>query len=94
MCQRIKPAGRGSTGRQIPNDLLEQLAMESALTDPFKPGVGNTIRILYEAGKLNDPRWPDWQKWEIVFRTSSGRKITIHFLYDPISHLFDDFKFK
>ena len=47
-----------------------------------------------EIQSLDDERWLKWEKWEIIFRTNEGRKINIHFNYDPINKLFDDFKFK
>ena len=83
---------KGSTGRTEPKDLYEQIAMENAKKDPFHPGEGNVVRIVTD--ELGDKRWSGWEKWEIVFRTNEGRNITIHFDYDPIFELFDDFKFK
>lgn len=83
---------KGSTGRTEARDLYEQIAMERAKTNPFDPGDGNTVRLVVD--ELGDKRWAGWEKWEIVFRTNEGRKITIHFNYDPIYELFDDFKFK
>ena len=66
--------------------------MDNTKRNPFDPGEGNTIRIV--ADGLGDPRWKGWEKWEVVYRTNVGRKVTIHFLYDAVNHLFDDFKFK
>lgn len=81
----VKLEGRGSTGRTIPNNILEQTAMNNAKIDPLS----QSIRIME---KMSDPRWSGWDKYQIVYYTSDN-KITIHFVYDPINHLFDDFKF-
>lgn len=88
----VKIEGRGSTGRTIPCDVIEEIAMDNTKRNPFDPGEGNVARKIIES--LNDERWKDWEKWEIVYRTKYNRNITIHFSYDPINNLFDDFKFK
>ena len=88
----VKIENRGSTRRTVAKDLYEQIAMKRAKTNPFDPGEGNTIRHI--VASLDDERWLKWEKWEIIFRTNEGRKINIHFNYDPINKLFDDFKFK
>ena len=88
----VEIEGRGSTGRVVPNDLIEEMVMDSTKRNPFDPGGGNTIRKVIES--LNDKRWKGWEKWEAVYRTDLGRTITIHFSYDSINNLFDDFKFK
>lgn len=81
----VKLEGRGSTGRTIPNNILEQAAMNNAKIDPLS----QSIKIME---KMSDLRWSGWDKYQIVYYTSDN-KITIHFVYDPINHLFDDFKF-
>ena len=88
----VKIEGRGSTGRTTPNDLFEEMAMDSTKRNPFDPGEGNTVRKIIES--LNDSRWKGWEKWEVVYRAESGRTVTIHFSYDPKNNLYDDFKFK
>ena len=84
--------GRGSTGRTEPKNLMEQMAYEAAKLDPFHPGEGNTIRRVIDS--IGDARWKGWEKWEIVIRSKEGAKVTIHFVYDSVLDLFDDFKFK
>ena len=45
---------------------------------------------------LNDPRWPateGWVKMQQLFKTSQGQ-INIHYVYNEILNVFDDFKFK
>ena len=59
--------------------------MNNAKIDPLSQG-----EVVIDS--LTDARWDGWQKWQIVYRTTDS-KITIHFNYDPISGLFDDFKF-
>lgn len=47
--------------------------------------------------QLNDARWSafdGWTKWESVLKTSGGDKSVIHFVYNKLLNLFDDFKFK
>ena len=83
-------AGNGHTGRQEPQNLLEQMHMESVLEDPL----ANAYELPI---KLKDTRWSTsdgWTKWESVLKTSSGDKSVIHFVYNKLLDLFDDFKFK
>ncbi|WP_448910253.1 RHS repeat domain-containing protein [Holdemania massiliensis] len=88
----VEIEGRGSTGRTKPQDIVEEIAMDNTKKNPFNPGEGNSVRRVID--ELGDERWKNWEKWEVVYRTDSGRKVTIHFSYDPVNHLFDDFKFK
>ncbi len=88
----VREENRGSTGRKSPRDLEEQIAMNDALKDPFDHIPGS--RELYPVGKIGDDRWKGWKKWQITFISSNGRKITIHFNYDSVNNLYDDFKFK
>ena len=66
--------------------------MDNTMKNPFDPGEGNSVSKIIDS--LNDERWKGWEKWQVVYRTNSGRNVTIHFSYDPINNLFDDFKFK
>ncbi len=83
----IASLGKGSTGRTIPNDLKEQLAMEQVLSDP-------------EAGKwlsgvpVDDLRngWLSDDGWLKYAQNVEGNEI--HYLYNWITDTFDDFKFK
>jgi hypothetical protein len=85
----VQIEGKGSTGRTTPNDLIEEMAMDSTMKNPFDSGEGNSVRKIIDS--LNDLRWKGWEKWEVVYRTDSGRRIIIHFSYDSINVLFDDF---
>lgn len=79
---------RGSTGRDKANDLFESMAMDATRRFPF--GGETTVNNL----SLSDQRWSGWQKWQTIYRSNEGRNVVIHFVYDPINILFDDFKFK
>ena len=65
--------------------------MKNTQQNPFNPGEGNSVRKIIDS--VNDSRWHGWEKWEVVYRTDGGN-ITIHFLHEPTTGLFDDFKFK
>ena len=80
---------RGSTGRTVPRNLNEQLAMEQVKSNP---SAGQPLTNF----ALNDPRWPateGWVKMQQLFKTSQGQ-INIHYVYNEILNVFDDFKFK
>ena len=84
-----QPISRGSSGRTEPNNLTEKLAMEQVRSNP-SAGVQLT-KIT-----LNDPRWPSsegWVKMQQIVPTSKG-DVNIHYVYNPILGIFDDFKFK
>ena len=75
-----------STGRTIPNNLEEQIAMKAARSDPM----GGEVII----NKLNDPRFPSgFVKLQRKFETSKGQVI-IHYVGDLAKQVFYDFKFK
>lgn len=83
-------AGRGSTGRVIPNNLNEQMAMHQVRSNPLDGA--NKLPF-----NMNDARWPSsegWVKMQNIVRLKDGTKITIHFDYNEITGIFDDFKFK
>ncbi len=80
---------RGSTGRTTPNDLTEKLAMEQVQSNP---SAGIQLTNIH----LKDPRWPEsegWVKMQQVVATSKGN-INIHYVYNTVLNIFDDFKFK
>lgn len=80
---------RGSTGRTEPTNLAEQLAMEQVKSNP---SAGTQLLNI----KLNDPRWPScegWVKMQHTVPTSQG-KINIHYVFNEIIMIYDDFKFK
>ena len=74
-----------STGRTEANNLLEQLAMESAKSNP------TAGRIIMP--ELKDPRLAGYSKFSQHFSTSLGG-IEIHYVGNLDSKFFFDFKFK
>lgn len=84
-------AGKGSTGRTEAENLNEQLAMKQVMSNPLS-GAKELTNI-----KMNDSRWlssDGWAKMERTIRLSDGAKVVIHFVYNTITGVFDDFKFK
>ena len=82
--------GKGNTGRVIPNNLNEQIAMHQVQSNPLE----GASKLPFD---MNDLRWPSsdgWVKMQNVVRLNDGTKITIHFDYNEITGAFDDFKFK
>ncbi|TYQ15496.1 UNVERIFIED_CONTAM: RHS repeat-associated protein [Acetivibrio alkalicellulosi] len=87
---RVEVAGIGNTGRVLPNNLNEQMAMEQVLSNPLKGATQLPI-------KMTDPRWLDadgWVKMQNIVETSNGSRVNIHFVYNKITGVVDDFKFK
>ena len=76
---------RGSTGRTTPLNLKEKLAMEQVMSDPLQNG--KKIPII-----MTDPKWPASEGW--VKMASNVNGVEIHFVYNEILNVFDDFKFK
>ncbi len=52
----LKPLGRGITGRSIPENLSEQLALQEIMSNPALGEVLNNI-------KMADLRWPQTDGW-------------------------------
>ncbi len=85
-----KSLGKGSTGRTVPNNLKEQLAMKEVLSNPLKGATRVPRR------NMKDPRWlasEGWVKMQSIVKNSEGN-INIHFNYNTKTGKFDDFKFK
>lgn len=53
-------------------NIQEQIAMNSARTNPFDPGQGNSLRRVVDS--INDSRWSSWEKWQLVYKTNEGKK--------------------
>lgn len=86
-----KSLGKGSTGRNVPKDLIEEIFMDHVLNDPLN---GATE---FKSIKLNDSRWhhsAGWVKMERKLKTKEGKNVIIHFVYNKKTKKFDDFKFK
>ena len=78
--------GRGSTGRKIPKNLSEQLAMKEALSDPLA-GAKELKSVT-----MTDPRWLAQDGWVKMSKNVNG--IEIHYIQNTKTGAFDDFKFK
>jgi RHS repeat-associated protein len=82
-CGIPTPLGLGSTGRTVPNDLKEQLAMEQAMSNP---AAGRQINV-----PMTDPLWPANEGWVKMAQNVNG--VEIHYVMNTIGEV-DDFKFK
>ncbi len=88
-CKKLKPLGRGNTGRSMPKDLREQLVMEEIMADPY---LGKIIE--FPQG-MTDSRWHKNDGWEKM--RWRHENIEIHFVAQWINNIItaiDDFKFK
>ena len=85
----VEIAGRGSTGRAVANTLNEQLAMKEVMSNPLQGACDIGIKLM-------DSRWlasEGWVKMERIVKTTYDN-IIIHYNYNTVSKVFDDFKFK
>ncbi|WP_186231195.1 DUF637 domain-containing protein [Burkholderia gladioli] len=78
------PLGLGSTGRAVPNNLQEQLALQQAMSNP---AAGVQLPI-----PLGDSRWPAADGWVKMPQNVNG--VEIHYVRNVNSGAVDDFKFK
>lgn len=79
---------RGSSATKQPENLVEQLALEQVKSNPQ----GTQITRI----TMSDPRWPaseGWIKMQEIVPTSQG-DINIHYVYNQVLNIFDDFKLK
>ena len=79
-----KPLGLGSTGRSVPANLNEKLAMEQAISNP---AAGRQLPV-----PMTDSRWPAADGWVKSAQNING--IEIHYVRNSITGAIDDFKFK
>ncbi|HKO42106.1 MAG TPA: RHS repeat-associated core domain-containing protein [Pyrinomonadaceae bacterium] len=80
-----KPLGRGSTGRTIPRDLTEQLAIEEVMSNPTS---GRPVPLTKG---MTDPRWPASDGWIKMRKNVNGTEI--HYVRNTRTGEVDDFKF-
>lgn len=73
-----------ATGRYVPNNLKEQLAMEQAVSNP---AAGRRLPI-----PMTDPRWPAAEGW--VKMSQNVRGVEIHYVMNVNTGAIADFKFK
>ncbi len=85
----IGPLLRGSTGRTIPKNLIEQMSMNAVRKNP------NLGIVIME--NMKDSRWSGWSKMEFKTKSSNGVNAVIHyqgkFVNGQLKYV-DDFKFK
>lgn len=86
----FKMANRGQsfTGRRVPYNLKEKLAMEQVMSNPL-----DGTQIM---SNLKDPRWlssDGWVKMQQTFQFYDGSRTTIHYVINKSLKLMDDFKF-
>ena len=91
---KLKPLGRGSTGRSVPANELEAKAMQEILA---KPELGRPIKSLSPM-RDKSGRWNGWSKMYYNYVGQDGKKHQIHFnaTFDNTGKInqIDDFKFK
>jgi len=80
---QVTPAAE-STGRTVPVNLKEQLAMQQAKSNP---AAGQQVPL-----KMNDPRWPDSQGWVKMRQNVNG--VEVHYNLNTKTGEVADFKFK
>jgi hypothetical protein len=80
----IRPLGRGSTGRTVPESLNEKLAMDEAVSNP---AAGRQLRL-----KMTDDRWHADDGWVKMAQNVNGTEI--HYVRNTITGQVDDFRFK
>ncbi|MFE6650220.1 hypothetical protein ACFVJS_26920, partial [Nocardioides sp. NPDC057772] len=78
-----KPLGRGSTGRTVPENLKEQMAMTAVRNNP----AGSPVTRI----KMGDSRWPGSDGW-VKMQQIEG-DVNIHYVYNTLTGSVDDFKF-
>ena len=86
----VEVAGRGNTGRTTPNNLNEQMAMHQFPSNPLDGAVD--MGKLSKPIIMSDPRWLASEGW--VKMSSNVNSVEVHFVYNTITKVFDDFKFK
>ena len=74
-----------STGRSQPSNLYEQIAIKAARTNP------HSGKVIIET--LHDPRLTGFSKYSRYYPTAYGG-IEVHYVGNPESNTFGDFKIK
>ncbi len=87
----IRQLGRKSTAgaatrSHLPGTLAERLAVQEAASSPA------SARQIFD--HIDDPTWSEagWAKYQWIHTTLGDDKINVHFLYNELTHEFDDFK--
>ena len=87
----VEVVGRGSTGRTVPNALNEQMAMHQVMSNPLE-GAVDMSQLKNHPVTMSDSRWLASEGW--VKMSNNVKGVEIHFVYNKITGVFDDFKFK
>lgn len=93
--EHITIVGKGSTGRVEAKNLNEQIAMKQVLSNPLD-GATDLSQVGGRSIIMSDPRWPaedGWIKMQNIVVLHDKTKIVIHFVYNYILDVYDDFKF-
>ncbi len=86
----VDVAGYGNKGRVLPNNLNEQMAMQQVMSNPLNGA--NQLPF-----KMTDTRWSytdGWVKMQNIVKHADGSQTNIHYVYNKITGIFDDFKYK
>jgi RHS repeat-associated protein len=70
--------------RRVPNNLIEQMALDAA-----KQGKG--MKII---DNLGDPKFKGMEKWSYTEKSDTGVRVEVHYVRDPATGDMMDFKFK
>lgn len=80
----VKAASILDKFRRVPNNLMEQMALDAA-----KQGKG--VKII---DNLGDPNFKGMEKWSYVEKSNEGARAEVHYVRDPNTGALMDFKFK
>ena len=78
-----------TTGRTVAENLSEQFAMKEVMSNPHPKLNGATV---LEDLIMTDKRWPSTEGWFKVTKNVNG--VEIHYVWNEVLNVFDDFKFK
>jgi filamentous hemagglutinin len=77
-------ANQTNTGRYVPNNLNEQIAMQQVVSNP---AAGQELRV-----PMTDPRWPASDGWVKMAQNVNG--VEVHYVRNTNTGAVADFKFK
>lgn len=86
----VEIAGKWSTGRTISNSLKEQMVMHQVRSAPLDGATD--MSKLKNPVIMTDSRWSASEGWIKMGNNANG--VEIHFVYNEITNVFGDFKFK
>ncbi|MEG0307617.1 MAG: RHS repeat-associated core domain-containing protein [Clostridium sp.] len=87
LLETVSYSNKHSKGaRWVPENLTDKLAMEEVLTNP---SAGKQLNMRKG---MTDPRWHQDDGWVKMSKNVNG--IEIHYVWNKVLNVFDDFKFK